>query len=95
MQFPEDLEDSPLNFKFFGIFFFEMWRSEKRIALSEKKPPLASYKKYFYYLAPIFTIFLKSIEQLIQRKVSCLIKIKMLMRLPAALLSLKTKNHLD
>ena len=34
------------NFKFqvqdsfFGIFFFEIWRSKKRIALSEKKPPL-------------------------------------------------------
>ena len=34
-----------LNFKlrivFFGIFFFEIWRFEKQIALSEKKPPLA------------------------------------------------------
>ena len=33
-----------LNFKlrivFWNIFFFEIWRSEKRIALSEKKPPL-------------------------------------------------------
>ena len=34
------------NFKFqvqdsfFGIFFGEIWRFEKRIALSEKKPPL-------------------------------------------------------
>ena len=32
-----------LNFKLridFWNFFFEIWRSEKRIALSEKKPPL-------------------------------------------------------
>ena len=28
---------------FFGIFFFfEIWRSKKRTALSEKKPPLPS-----------------------------------------------------
>ena len=26
--------------KYFGIFFLEIWRFEKRIALSEKKPPL-------------------------------------------------------
>ena len=25
---------------FWNILFFEIWRSEKRIALSEKKPPL-------------------------------------------------------
>ena len=34
-----------LNFKLrivFGIFFFEIWRSKKHIALSEKKPPLSS-----------------------------------------------------
>ena len=33
-----------LNFKFkkvfWNIFFFEIWRSKKQIALSEKKPPL-------------------------------------------------------
>ena len=33
-----------LNFKFkivfLEYFFFEIWRSKKRIALSEKKPPL-------------------------------------------------------
>ena len=26
---------------FLEYFFFEIWRSEKRIALSEKKPPLS------------------------------------------------------
>ena len=34
-----------LNFKLRIVFWnicFEIWRSEKRIALSEKKPPLAS-----------------------------------------------------
>ena len=30
-----------LRIVFWNIFFFEIWRSEKRIALSEKKPPLA------------------------------------------------------
>ena len=38
-----------LNFKLrivFGIFFLEIWRFEKEIALSEKKPPLPNYPKY-------------------------------------------------
>ena len=38
-----------LKFKFRVVFleyfFFEIWRFEKRIALSEKKPPLVCIKK--------------------------------------------------
>ena len=34
---------------FWNIFFFEIWRSEKRIALSEKKSPLEPRGYIFVY----------------------------------------------
>ena len=50
---------------YFGIFFFEIWRSENRIALSEKKPPLPKFPLIWflaYVNGEIFTL-VKLIEQ--------------------------------
>ena len=57
-----------LNFKlriaFRNIFFFEIWRSKKRIALSEKKPPL----ECMYYLSSsIFNYFQKDFEGCLEK----------------------------
>ena len=45
-----------LDFKLKVVFwniFFEIWRSEKRIALSEKKPPLDNLRKCEYESLPV------------------------------------------
>ena len=47
------------NFKFqvqdsfLEYFFFEIWRSEKQITLSEKKPPLGSLSSFLFYFFKI------------------------------------------
>ena len=55
--------------QFFGIFFFEIWKFEKQIALSKKKPPLVKFDPNDQYRFAqilkfiVFKIYANSLEK--------------------------------